>query len=150
MEINRRHKRERAHEGNLLPEENKVRDVSGHRKKPTEGGTLTPWRRNMEGLVKAWKETEQARRTHNLETADGRTCQNTERNQLSKAHSPTEDSRGRDSSGHGKTPTKQGALTSWRQQRERLVRTREETNQARCTHQLETAKGGSFQDTERD
>jgi len=52
-------------------------------------------------------------------------------------------------SGHGKKLTEQVTLTSWRQQREGLVRTQKETNQARCTHFLETAEGGAYQDMER-
>ena len=72
-----------------------------------------------------------------------------ERKQLSKGHSPTEDGRGRDKSGHGKKATKQGELTNWRQQREGQVRTWKESNQARGTHSLETAEGGTSQDMER-
>jgi len=45
--------------------------------------------------------------------------------------------------------TKQGALTSWRWQREGQVRTWKESNQARGTHSLEIAEGGTSQDTER-
>ena len=45
--------------------------------------------------------------------------------------------------------TKHGALTSCRQQRERLVRTKEESDRARATDQLETVEGETCQDTER-
>ena len=94
-----------------------------------------------------------------------------ERKQLSKEHSQTGDGRGRDKSGHGGKATEQGALTFWRWQRrasqdmERMqlskghsqttwkregqVRTQKECNQARGTHQLETAEGGTSQDMER-
>ena len=44
--------------------------------------------------------------------------------------------------------TKQGTLTNWRWQREGQVRTRKESNQARHTHRLEMAEGGTSQDTE--
>ena len=64
-------------------------------------------------------------------------------------HSPTGDSRGRGSSGHGEKPAKQGALTPWRQRREGLVRTRKEPDRPRHTHILETAEGGPCQDRER-
>ena len=117
---------------------------------------------SREGLVRTQKERESARRTHILETAEGGTCQDTEinrqreahshsgggrgrggtcqdmeRNRPSEAHPPPGYSRGRDLSGHIKKPTKRGALTSWRRQREGLVRTHKETGQARCTHILE-------------
>ena len=86
--------------------------------------------------------------THALETGKGGTCQGAERNQLSEVHSPTGDGRGRNLSGHGNKPTKQGALTSWKQQREGLVRTQKETDRARGTYVLEMAEGGTRQDTE--
>ena len=89
------------------------------------------------------------RGTHILETTEGRTCQDVEGKQPSKEHSLPGDHRGRDLSGHGKKVTKQGALTSWRPQREELVRIQKEINQARGTHSLETTEGGTCQDTER-
>ena len=82
--------------------------MSGHRKKPTDRGALTTWRRQREGLVKTWKETDRP----------------------TEAHSHPGDGRGRDLSGHGKNPTDQGALTPWRQQKEGLVRTRKEIDRA--------------------
>ena len=89
-------------------------------KKPAYRGTLTSWRRQREGLVRTPKGTDRARHTHILETAEGGTCQDTERNPSTEAHSLSGDGRGRDLSGHSKKPTDQGALTSWRQQREGL------------------------------
>ena len=70
-------------------------------------------------------------RTHSLETAEGVTRQDTERNRPIEAHSPPGDgSDQRDLSGHGKKPTDRGALTSWRRQRpEGLVRTGQEIDQ---------------------
>ena len=123
--------------------------MSGYRKKPTDRGTLTNWRWQREGLVRTWKETDQPRRTHILETAEGRTSQDTERNRLTEVHSPTGDSRGRDLSGYRKKPTNRGPLTNWRRQREGLIRIRKETDQLRRTHMLETAEGGTCQDMER-
>ena len=120
------------------------RDLSGHGKKPTDQGTLTNWRQQREGLVRTqkepnrprcthvlgletaeglvrtWKETDRQKHTHILETAEGGTCQDMERNQLTEAHSLPGDSRGRDLSGHGKKPTDRGILTNWRWQREGL------------------------------
>ena len=125
------------------------RDSSGRRKRPTEQGSLTSWRQHREGLIRTQKETDRARHTHILETASRESCQDTERNRPSQAHSPTGDDIERDSSGHRKKPTEPGALTSWRQHREGLVRTQKETDRPRRTHQLETASGGTRQDTER-
>jgi hypothetical protein len=102
--------------------------LSRHGKKLTEQGALTSWRQQREELVRAWKETDRARRTHVLETAAAR---------------------GRDLSGHGKKPTERGALTFWRRRRKGLVRIRKEIDRARRTHQLETAEEGTCQDTER-
>src|SRR5947208_2050197 len=95
------------------------------------------------------KETDRARHTHVLETAEGGTCHDTERNQPSEAYSRPGDSRGRDLSGHRKKPTERGTLTYWRRQREGLVRTHKETDRARLTHVLEVAEGRTCQDTER-
>ena len=101
------------------------RDLSGHRKESTEQGALTSWRWQGEGPVRTWKGTDSARSTHVLETAEGGTCQDTEKGQPSEGHSQPGDSR------------------------EGLVRTQRETDQARDTHELETAVGGTCQDTER-
>jgi len=109
--------------------------------------------------------------THSLETARGVTSQYMERKRQHKGPSPTGDHRGSDKSrhgkketaqgalthwrpqsdksGHGKKATKQGALTNWTPKREGQVRTQKESDQARDTHFLETAEGGTSQDTER-
>jgi len=47
-------------------------------------------------------------------------------------------------SGHGKKPTNQGALTSWRWQRKGLVRTWKQVTKQGGTHKLETAEGGDL------
>ena len=44
--------------------------------------------------------------------------------------------------GHRKKVTEQGALTSWRWQREGLVRAQKESNRVRGTHDLEVRKEG--------
>ena len=121
--------------------------MSGHRKKVTEQGTLTSWRVQREGFVRTWKESDQARHTHFLETAEGGICQDTEGKRLSKAHSLSGDRRGRDLSENRKKATERGALTSWRPKRDRFVRTWKESDRARHTHFLETAEGGACQDT---
>src|SRR5580698_8158487 len=125
------------------------RDKSGHGKNPTERGALTLWRPHREGQVRTRKESDRARRTHGLETASGGTSQDTERIRPTEAHSRTGDRIGRDKSGHGKNPTDRGALTNWRPHREGQVRTRKESDRPRRTHHLETASGGTSQDTER-
>ena len=82
-------------------------------------------------------------------TAEGGTCQDTERNRPTDAHSQPGDGRGRHSSGHQKKQTDRCALTSWRRQRQALVRTMKVTDRPTRTHPLETAEGGTCQDTER-
>ena len=164
--------RNRPTEAHSLTGDGRERDLSGHRKKPTNRGTLTFWRWRREGPVRTRKETDRPRRTHQLETAEEGTCQDTEtnppteadslpgdsrgrdlsghgRNRPTEAHSHPGDGRGRDLSGHRKELTDQGALTFWRRQREGLVRTRKETHRPRHTHSLETAEGGTCQDAVR-
>ena len=119
------------------------------RKKSTEPGTLTSWRQQREGLFRALKEINQARCTHFLKTADGATCQDTERTRPIDGHSLSGDGRGSDLSRHRKNSTKRGTLTPWIWQRERLVRTWKEIDRARPTHKLETAERATCQDTER-
>ena len=104
------------------------RDLSGHVKKPTKRCALTFWRRHRERLVMTRKQTDRATRTHELETESGETCQDTERNQLSHAHSLPGDGIGRDLLGYEKKSTELRALTNWRRHREGLVRTRKQTD----------------------
>ena len=122
--------------------------LSGHGKKQAERGALTLWRQ-QKGLVRTRKETDRASRTHKLETAEGATCQDTERNRPSDAHSRPGYGRWRDLSGYRKKQAERDALTNWRQQREGLIKTRKETDRVRGTHVLETAERGICQDTER-
>jgi len=65
-----------------------------HRKKMTERGVLMNWIPQRERLVRMWKESNQARVTHELRTTDGGTCQDIERKQ------PSQYPRRRDMSGH--------------------------------------------------
>src|SRR5205807_1458902 len=95
------------------------------------------------------KEADQTMGTCQLEMAEGGTCRDTERSRLSKRNSLPRNGKGRDLSGHGKKLTKREALTSWRWQREGLVRTRKENNEGRGTHKLEMAEGWTCHDTER-
>ena len=141
--------RNRPSEVHSLPGDGRGRYLSGHRNKPTDQGALTDWRQQREGLVRTWKEIDRPRRTYLLEPAEGGTCQDTGKNRPTKVHSLSGYGRGRDLSGHGNKRTNQGALTFWRRQREELVKTRKEKDRARLTHSLETAEGGTFQDTER-
>ena len=135
--------RNRTTEAHSRSRDGRGRDKSGHRKKPTERGVLTNWRRQREDLVRTQKETDrsrhthiletaegeivriqketdQAMRAHSLETAKGETCQDTEGSQPSEAHLLPGDDGGRDFSGHRAKRTDRGTLTSWRRQRERL------------------------------
>src|SRR6267142_2391385 len=122
-------------------------DKSGHGKNLTKQGALTNWRAQTDGQVRTQKESDRARGTHFLESADGRTSQDMERIQPSKGHSLPGEHRQTDKSGHGKNRTEQGALTDWRAQTDRQVRTREESNRARGTHRLESADRRTSQDT---
>ena len=72
---------------------------------------------------------------------------NTDRIRPIDTHSPPGDDRRTRLSKHGKNPTDRRALTSWRRQREALVRTWKESDRMTGTHQLETEKGGTCQDT---
>ena len=54
----------------------------------------------------------------------------------------------RDLSGHTRKPIDRGTLTFWRQESEGPVRTCKETDRPRHTHKLETAEGGTCQDTQ--
>jgi hypothetical protein len=79
-----------------------------------------------ECVVRTQKETDRARCTHILEMAEGKTCQDTERNRPREVHSPP---------------------GGW--QREGPVSTQNETDQVRHTYFLETAEGGTCHGTER-
>ena len=60
--------RNRPSEGHSQPGDDKGRELSGHGKKPTTRGALTPCRQQREGLVRTRKETDRARGTHKLES----------------------------------------------------------------------------------
>src|SRR6267142_1339333 len=102
----------------------------------------------MDGQVRTWKESERARGTHSLESADGRTSQDMEGIRASKGHSRPGKHRRMDKSGHRRNTSERGALTNWRVQTDRQVRTRKESEQARGTHFLERADRRTSQDTE--
>ena len=86
-------------------------------------------------------ETDEARRTHVLETAERGTCKDTERIRMSKAHLLSGGGRGWDLSEHGKTPSKKRCTHQLETVGKGLIRTRKETDQARCTHSLGTSEG---------
>jgi hypothetical protein len=100
--------------------------LSGYRKNVTEREALTSWRQQSEGLVRKQKENDQQRGTHQLETAEAGTCQDTKRKRQGEEHSPTRGRSGRDKSGHRKKAAERGE-----------------------THQLESAEGETCQDMER-
>jgi hypothetical protein len=140
------HKKNPTEQHHSLPGDGRRRDLSGHGNKPTKRRTLTSWRQQRNELVRTRNENDRAMCTHFLETG---TCQDTQRNRPSGVYSLSGDNRGRNLSGHRKKPTEQRSLTLWRQQRDGLVRTLKETDQATCTHQLETAERGTCRDTKR-
>jgi len=143
--------RERLSQGNSQTGDGRGRGKSMHRKKATKQEALTSWRRKRKRQVRTlkesdqargtyfletaeggtsqhMKESDQARTTHILETPEGGTSQGTERKPPSERHSHPRDGRGRDKSGHWKKATAPGALTSWTQQKERQVRTWKESD----------------------
>ena len=65
-----------------------------------------------EGLVSKTKETDRPRCAHFLKTAEGKTCQHTERNRPSEARSHPGDGRGRDLSENGKKLAEGDILTA--------------------------------------
>ena len=98
--------------------------------------------------MRTGKETDQARPTHSLKTAEGGTYQDTETIRPTEAHSLSGDGRQSDLSGHRNNPTGRGPLTFWRRQTEQLVRTPKQSDRPRPTHQLEMADRATCQDTE--
>ena len=84
----------RPSKGHLHPGDGIARDKSGQGKNLTERGALTFWRQHQEGQVRTWKESEQARGTHQLETASGWTSQDTEGIGPSEGHSHPGDGMG--------------------------------------------------------
>ena len=137
--------RKRPDVGHSLPADGRGRGMSGHGKKPTDRGPLTLWGRQWNGFVRTQKQTDWAKGTHVLETAEGGTYQNTERNRLSKAHSLPGDGRGKELSGtEANRPSKVHSRPA-----DGRVRTRGENDRERHTHILKTGEGGTCQDTER-
>ena len=135
-------------EGHSHPGDGIRRDKSGHRNNPTEREALTYCRRHRGGQIRTQKQSHSVRGTHILETASGGISQDTETIPPSEGHSLPGDGIGRDKSGHRDNPTKRGALTLWRRYREGQFRTQKQSHRARGTHILETAVGGTGQDTE--
>src|SRR6267142_2307709 len=142
-------------------------DKSGHGRNPSEQGALTNWRaqtdrqvrtqkksEQVRGLrhshpgeqtdsqVRAQRESERPRGTHVLESADGQSGQDIEGIRVSKGHSLPGEHRQTDRSGHGRSPSKRGALTSWRAQTDRQTgQGTERIRAAKGTHVLESADG---------
>jgi hypothetical protein len=69
-----------------------------------------------------------------------------EKIQASEGHSRSGEPRGRGKSGHGKNPSKRGALTDWRAQSEKYVRTQRELKKEMGTHELGSTERGTSQD----
>jgi len=116
-----------ASEGHSLPGERRQMGKSGHGRNPSERGALTNWRAQMDGQVRTRKESKRVRGTHELESADGRTSQDTEGIQASEGHSQTGEHRWTDKSGHGRNLSERGALTTWRAQMDGQVKTWKES-----------------------
>jgi hypothetical protein len=139
----------RISSGHLLSVERRAKGWSGQRRKVRKQGALTFCRAQREGLVRTAKETQQARGTHCLSSAERGTGQDSERNAAIERHSLPVERRARDWPGRQKKYCKRGALTACRAQGEGLVRTAKETLQARGTHYLSSAERRSGQDIDR-
>src|SRR6267142_2820655 len=113
--------------GHSHPGDHRQTNKSGHGRNPSEQGALMSWRVQMDRQVRRWKESKLARGTHKPKSADGQTSQDMEGIQVSKGHSQTGEHRWTDKSGHRRNPSEQGALTSWRTQMDRQVRTQKES-----------------------
>ena len=92
---------------------------------------------------------EPASGTHQLESPDRETNQDTERMQASEGHSHPAEPKQRDKSEHKKNVSQRGALTFWRAHMERQVKTQKECKPARPTYFLESPDRETSQDTER-
>ena len=86
------------------------------------------------------------RGTHKLERPGRESSQDTETIQASKWHSPAGEPRQRDKLGHGKKASQKEALTPWKAQMERQVRTQKKSKPARGTHILESSDRVTIQD----
>ena len=115
--------------------------------RPTEAHSPTGDRR--EGQVRTQKESDRPRTTHQLETAQGGTSQDTERIRPTEAHSLPGDRTGRDKSEHGKHPTDRGPLTNWRPHGEGQIRTQKESDRRGPLTSWRPHMEGQSQDTER-
>src|SRR6266850_1660568 len=82
--IDRQSSQERiqASEGHSQTGEHRQTDQSGHRKNLNMQGALTCWRAQTDGQVRTWKESEQVRGTHSLESTDRQASQDMERIQV--------------------------------------------------------------------
>ena len=119
---------------------------SGHGKVSNQMRSIHQLESTEEGKVMTRKETEQARDTHVLKTAEEGTNQDTQINRASEGHSQTGCRRRRDLSGHGNKATVSGALTDWRPYSDKSGH-RQESDRVRDTHRLETTEGWTRQDT---
>ena len=72
-----------------------------------------------EGQVRSRKESDIARRTHDLNMVQEGTSQDSERKCPSETYSHSGEGRGRVKLGHGKQVPERGALTCWRRQRDK-------------------------------
>jgi hypothetical protein len=112
--------------------------------------------------VRAWKQRDRTRATHELESAEGWKNKYTERNQVTEAtyfleseerrtsedtdrmragegHSLAGEHRPTDKLGHVKKVAERGGLTCYSAQTDGQVRTQKESSRARGTHLLESA-----------
>ena len=102
-------------------------DKLGHKKNTSKQGALTNWRAQMDGQVRTWLESEQVKDTHFLESTEEWTSKDTKRIWASEGHLLPKEHRWMNKLGHGINLNKQGALTNWRVQMNRQLRTWKES-----------------------
>ena len=125
-------------------------DKSGHTKNLTDRGPLTLWRPHREGQVRTRKASDRQRPTHQLETTQGGTSQDTKESDRPRPTHHLETAQGGTSQDTKKKHlTNRCPLTSWRPHTDGQVRTRKASDQPRPTHFLGTTQGGTSQDMQR-
>jgi hypothetical protein len=118
-------------------------DKSGHQTRVNKRGALTPWPGQREGQIRTPKESERARDTHMLVSAEVQGSTMKQGIRESEGHSRSGEHKGRDKLGRQaeKKTRKQGPLTDWRTQRHGQVSIVKESERTTVTHKLESERG---------
>ena len=113
------------------------RGKSGKRKKANEGRTRTSCGVQAEGQVSIAEESQQARGTHVLSSANERACHDRDSKSVSEStHSLSSTDAGTNQYKDLKSASQWHLLTVEPKQREKSGQLKEASEQVRCTHQL--------------